>query len=125
MKRLAAAIVVLCALASAHATSATPRPRVLVVPDVRGQPYVIAKGLLEDAGFAWRVRGPVRGFAANHVASQWPRGGRRVYDTGSPRIELRLSSAGRNAERGRPEQRSPFRATSIWLVRPAGHGRRR
>src|SRR5206468_268830 len=29
--------------------------RVLVVPDVRRQAYVFAKGILGDAGFAWKV----------------------------------------------------------------------
>ena len=33
----------------------TGRP-VIVVPDVSGQAYVFAKGMLEDAGFAWHVR---------------------------------------------------------------------
>ena len=32
-------------------------PEVLVVPDVRRQAYVFSKGMLQDAGFAWRVRG--------------------------------------------------------------------
>ena len=30
----------------------------LVVPDVRSQAFVFAKGALEEAGFAWRVRAP-------------------------------------------------------------------
>ena len=34
-------------------------PEVLVVPDVRRQAYVFSKGILQDAGFAWRVEGAV------------------------------------------------------------------
>ncbi|MGH3041762.1 MAG: hypothetical protein ACRDNG_08515, partial [Gaiellaceae bacterium] len=33
------------------------KPEVLVVPDVRRQAYVFAKGILQDAGFAWKVKG--------------------------------------------------------------------
>ena len=52
--------------------AAAPVREVLVVPDVRGQAYVFAKGILEDGGFAWRVRGAVAGYAANTVADQAP-----------------------------------------------------
>ena len=45
----------------------------LVVPDVRNQAFVFAKGTLEDAGFAWRVAGSVHGYAANIVVGQSPR----------------------------------------------------
>ncbi|MGH3092349.1 MAG: PASTA domain-containing protein, partial [Gaiellaceae bacterium] len=51
---------------------APEKPKVLVVPDVRGQTYVFAKGMLEDDGFAWRVEGDVDGYAANTVAVQNP-----------------------------------------------------
>ena len=34
-------------------------PAYMVVPDVREQAYVFAKGILADAGFAWKVEGPV------------------------------------------------------------------
>src|SRR5918995_881838 len=44
--------------------------QVIIVPDVRRQAYVFAKGTLEDAGFAWRVVGSVHGYAANTVLSQ-------------------------------------------------------
>src|SRR6266511_611349 len=47
-------------------------PETLIVPDVRRQAYVFAKGILEDAGFAWQIEGSVRGFAANVVAVQTP-----------------------------------------------------
>src|SRR4051794_13159455 len=51
---------------------APARRQVLVVPDVRRQAYVFAKGILSDAGFAWKVQGAVPGLAANLVASQSP-----------------------------------------------------
>ena len=41
----------------AASTTAAPTPP-LVVPDVRNQAFVFAKGTLEDAGFAWRVPAP-------------------------------------------------------------------
>src|SRR5688572_3548826 len=63
------------------ATSAAPAtpaaPADLTVPDVRGKAYVFAKGILEDAGLAWRVSGPVSGYAANVVAAQSPAPGTR------------------------------------------------
>jgi PASTA domain len=90
---------------------ATP-PAVLVVPDVHGQAYVFAKGILEDAGFAWRVMGGVRGYASNLVAAQTPAAGSRVIDTGAPTIVLRLSR-GPYAEHGQAENESPFAGTEI------------
>ena len=61
---------------------------ILLVPDARGQAYVFAKTALEEAGFAWRVTGSVRGYAANLVTSQSPAPGQRgsVYEalTGRP-----------------------------------------
>ena len=45
---------------------------VIVVPDVQGQAYVFAKGILEDNGFAWRVGGGAGGYAANTVVVQQP-----------------------------------------------------
>src|SRR5262249_22170500 len=79
------------AFAAGHsvvAQGASPKPVVLkratvVVPDVTGQPYVFAKGALEDAGFAWHVANG-KGFAANTVASQSPAPGTRLVDTGAP-----------------------------------------
>ncbi len=68
----------------------TGRP-VIVVPDVSGQAYVFAKGMLEDAGFAWHVSGSVQGYAANVVAGQTPAPGTRVFDTG--RSQARESRA--------------------------------
>src|SRR3954471_23848323 len=76
----------------AHKPAAHPVKRqVLVVPDVRSQVFVFASGALEDAGFGWKVRGSVHGFPANVVASQQPKPGVRVIDTGAPTITLWLS----------------------------------
>jgi hypothetical protein len=83
----------------------------LVVPDVRGQAYVFAKGILADGGFAWRVVGSVHGYSTNVVASQTPAAGTRVVDTGSPTIQLRLSR-GRYAESGSPEDTAPYVGTA-------------
>jgi hypothetical protein len=91
-------------------------PAELVVPDLSGQVYVFAKGALEDAGFAWKVVGSVKGFAANTVASQSPAPGTRLVDTGAPTISLTLAKSGRYEEKGAPEDASPYTGTA---VRPA------
>jgi hypothetical protein len=118
-------------LVSAGLTSAAPnqrssgaatqspaaRPPTLVVPEVRGQAYVFAKGILEDSGFAWRVRGVVNGFPANLVATQFPAPGTRLLDTGAPMITLRLDRNAKYAEEGVPENFSPFGGTR--LLRPS------
>jgi len=90
---------------------ATPRPT-LVVPDVRSQAFVFAKGILDDNGFAWRVVGSVRGYATNRVVSQAPAPGARVVDTGAPTIELQLGR-GSYGQTGTPEDTSPYVGTSI------------
>ncbi|MBD0349439.1 MAG: PASTA domain-containing protein [Thermoleophilia bacterium] len=87
----------------------------LTVPDVRGQAYVFAKGMLEDAGFAWRVTGPVGGFAANLVARQSPAPGTRIVDTGEPTLTLTLSRSPEYAEEGTPESTSPYIGSAIRL----------
>jgi hypothetical protein len=100
----------------AQATKPAPALDVLVVPDVRGQAYVFAKGILEDDGFAWRVRGTVEGYAANTVADQAPVPGTRVLDTGAPTIVLRLSRNAGYAQEGTPENAAPFFGTAIRLL---------
>jgi PASTA domain len=96
---------------------ATPaKPSVLVVPDVRGQVYVFAKGTLEEAGFAWRVTGRVAGYSANRVAGQSPAPGTRVRDTGAPELALTLRVNRTYAQKGEPESRSPYRGTAIQLA---------
>jgi PASTA domain len=98
------------------ATSAAPAaPPVLTVPSVDAQAFVFAKGILEDAGFGWRVSGPVHGYAGNKVVSQSPAAGTRVVDTGAPMIVLRLAR-GAYAENGTPEDSSSYPATAIKLA---------
>src|SRR3712207_1752450 len=88
--------------APAVAPTAPRGQKVLVVPDVRRQAYVFAKGILEDGGFAWRVRGTVRGYAANTVLTQRPAPGTKVVDNGAPTIVLTLKRNGAYAENGLP-----------------------
>ena len=91
-------------------------PEVLVVPEVRRQAYVFSKGILQDAGFAWRVEGPVAGYAANTVVSQTPAPGVRVIDNGAPTVVLRLKRSGEYDERGVPENRSTYKGTAVVLL---------
>jgi hypothetical protein len=99
---------------------ATPQvkavPLTLVVPDVRRQAYVFAKGILVDAGFAWKVRGGVQGFSANTVATQTPLPGTRVLDTGAPTVMLTLSRNGKYGQKGTPEDSSPYPGTPLRLA---------
>jgi PASTA domain len=99
--------------ASPTATTTAAAPVTLVVPKVRGQAYVFAKGILADLGFAWRVTGGVNGFAANLVASQSPAPGTRLVDTGAPTITLRLERNSKYTEDGIPENFSPFPGTRV------------
>ena len=87
----------------------------LVVPDVRGKPYVFAKGILDDAGFAWRVS-THNGFATNTVSSQTPAPGTRVVDTGAPLMVLALRVPNGQKESGSAENESPFESTPLKLV---------
>jgi hypothetical protein len=104
---------------STPSTSATPAvahapaaPVVLVVPNVRGQAYVFAKGILEDGGFGWRVGAAgAKGYPGNTVVAQTPAAGTRVVDTGAPRIVLKLARHG--AQQGIPDATSPYAATAI------------
>lgn len=88
----------------------------LVVPDVRKQAYVFAKGSLEQDGFAWRVEGSVPGFAANVVVAQSPAPGTRVIADGAPIIVLRLSRNGSYEQEGVPENVSPYAGKPARLV---------
>lgn len=90
----------------------------LVVPDLAGQAFVFAKGTLEDTGFAWQVIGSVHGYAANKVASQSPPAGTRVRDTGAPTITVKLARTP-YAERGEPEDISPYVGTPVQPIRLA------
>jgi len=97
------------------ATIATPAP--VVVPDVRNQAFVFAKGTLEDAGFAWQVIGSVQGYAANIVVSQSPAPGVRLVQTGAPLITLSLRRDDTHPQLGDPENTSPYEATAVQPVR--------
>ena len=93
--------------------AATPKVAPLVVPDLRNQAFVFAKGALEDGGFAWRVNGPVHGFAANTVVGQSPAPGSKLVDTGAPLVTLTLRRASGYAETGIAEDTSPYAATAV------------
>lgn len=115
------ATVTFAASGGSEAPAVTPpaepaAPAVVVVPDVRQQAYVFAKGSLEEAGFAWRVAGGVHGYAANTVVAQAPAAGTRVVDTGWPTITLTLSRNGKYAQDGAPEDASPFPGTPVQLA---------
>jgi hypothetical protein len=97
---------------SPAAAAAAPTPP-LVVPDVKNQAFVFAKGSLEDAGFAWRVLGSVHGYAANTVAAQSPAPGTRVLDTGAPLITLTLERNGGYPQGGEAEDASPYAGTVL------------
>jgi hypothetical protein len=90
--------------------------QILVVPNVQGQLFVFASGMLEDGGFGWKVRGSVGGYPANVVVSQSPKPGTHVIDTGAPTIALRLVP-GRGAQLGLPQNKSPYGASLIRRVR--------
>jgi hypothetical protein len=98
--------------------AAAPAVSIVVVPDVRGQAYVFAKGILEDAGFAWKVTGAVGGYAVNKVGGQVPAPGTRVIDTGSPTIQLQLTRSS-YAQAGEAENVSPFPGTPLQLATDA------
>ena len=101
-------------VAKPKAVSPAKRPP-LVVPDVRGKPYVFAKGILDDAGFAWRVS-TKNGFATNTVSSQTPAPGTRVVDTGAPLLTLALQQPSGQKETGSAENSAPFPSTQLRLV---------
>jgi hypothetical protein len=98
-------------------TPVAPLPAdVIVVPDVSGQAYVFAKGILDDNGFAWRVAGGAGGYAANTVVGQSPAAGTRVIATGAPLVTLTLKRNPKYAEKGTPENASPFPASEVRLA---------
>jgi hypothetical protein len=103
-------------LGPSRASSPTPvQAPQLTVPAVDGQAFVFAKGILEDAGFAWRVTGPVHGYAANKVLAQSPVAGTRVVDTGAPTVTIRLVR-GQYAQQGAPEDSSSYTGTAVRLA---------
>lgn len=103
---------------TAPPAATTPaQPVTLVVPDVDKQAYVFAKGILQDAGFAWRLGPGARGFAPYTVISQSPAPGTRVVDTGAPLVTLRLAAtAGYKESKHTPDEGSPYAGTAIRLA---------
>jgi len=97
-------------------TEAVAKPHVLTVPDVRKKAYVFAKGILQDSGFAWRVEGSVKGFAANTVTVQRPAPGTKVIDNGAPLVVISLSRNTSYGESGLPENSAPYKGTRVVLV---------
>lgn len=93
-----------------------PARPALVVPNVKGQAYVFAKGMLGDAGFAWHVTGG-NGFAANTVLTQSPKPGTRVRDTGAPLVTLTVVSNNAYPESGTPDNRAAYRGTAVRIAR--------
>ena len=98
------------------AAAAPAAPAELVVPDVRRQAYVFAKGSLEQEGFAWRVEGAVPGYAANVVVSQTPAPGAKVVPDGAPVVVLRLSRNAAYEQEGTPENTAPYPGRPARLV---------
>ena len=97
-------------------TVAVQPPKVVVVPDVRNQTYVFAKGMLQDAGFAWRVEGNGRGYSTDLVAVQLPAPGTKVVDNGTPTVLLRLKANPGVSPRGIPQKLSPYPGTRVLLL---------
>ena len=95
-------------------TTVAPIPPV-VVPDVRNQPFTFAKGMLQDAGFAWQVVGGAQGYPANIVVSQSPAPGVRLVQTGAPVITLTLRQVSKY-QGGEPENTSPYAGTAVQPV---------
>ncbi len=90
-------------------------PMTLVVPDLRNEAFVFAKGQLQDAGFAWKVVG-APGYSANIVVSQSPAPGTKLVDTGAPLVTLTLKRNRQYGTKGVPQDTSPYRATADRLA---------
>jgi hypothetical protein len=95
------------------------RLETIVVPDLRNQAFVFAKGQLEDLGFAWKVAGSVHGFASNTVVAQSPAAGTKLLNTGSPLVTITLARNGKYKESGTPEDASTYSGTALRLAEAA------
>ena len=95
--------------------SAAEKDATVTVPEVTDQAYVFAKGILQDGGFAWRVIGPVRGYAVNTVVEQQPAAGAVVLDTGAPTVLLTLKRNKAYSQQGRPQNFAPYGGTAVRL----------
>jgi hypothetical protein len=98
------------------ATTTTTAEQTLIVPDLRNQAFVFAKGQLQDQGFAWKVAGRVQGYAANTVVSQSPAPGTKLLDTGSPLVVVTLARNAKYAQTGEPMDTSPYAGTPLRLA---------
>ena len=107
-----------------HSSRFPPGPHTLTVPQVTGQAYVFAKGILQDGGFAWHVVGPVKGYAANTVVEQHPAAGTVVLDTGAPTITLTLARNKAYAQLGTPSNGAPYGGTRVPIPATQHRGRR-
>ncbi len=102
----------------APATAPAPATKPLIrVPDVQGKVFVFAKGMLEDGGFAWKVTGSVQGYSANTVATQYPVAGTKVVDNGAPTVRLTLAKNTHYAEKGTPQNVSPYAGSKVRFQR--------
>ena len=97
-------------------------PRLVTIPDVRGQAYVFAKGTLEEGGFAWRVAGAVQGTRPTPSSRRCPPPGPawstpacRPSSSGLPATGAMPRRVRRRTRRPTTERRSSF---------PAGEARR-
>ena len=97
--------------------SSAPALGTVVVPDLRRQAYVFARGILLDEGFAWTVDGATQGYPANIVVRQTPMPGTRLVDTGAPTIHLQLARNPHSPEVGNPMSGSSYSGTEV--VTPA------
>jgi hypothetical protein len=95
----------------------TPLRQTLLVPEVTRSAFVFAKMTLSDAGFGWRVTGPVGGYPSSVVVSQWPHPGARVLDTGAPVVTLRLRANPAAKRAGYPQNLPLYPVTAIDPVR--------
>jgi hypothetical protein len=93
-----------------------PTPLTLVVPDLRREAFVFAKGQLQDAGFAWKVVGGAPGYPASVVVSQSPAPGTKLIDTGAPLITVTLQRNKQSGPKGEPEDTSPYAPTAVRLA---------
>jgi len=104
------------AVAPTSASQLPSMPMTLVVPDIRREAFVFAKGQLQDAGFAWKVIGGAPGFPANIVVTQSPAPGTKLIDTGAPLIQVTLERNKQSGPKGEPEDTSPYSATAVRLA---------
>jgi beta-lactam-binding protein with PASTA domain len=100
----------------AAAPTQARKAETVVVPDLRNQAFVFAKGQLQDGGFAWKVIGGAPGYSANIVVKQSPPPGTKLVDTGAPLVKLTLERNKQYGPKGEPEDTSPYAGTADRLA---------